>query len=120
VVVLEGVVRLLRALAAEPGLLVVLEDVHWGDRDTLAAVEYAADALAASRVCFLCTERSHMAGPAADMTARLTARRAAQSIQLQRLGEADVARLARLTLDAPVLPASLLDVLRHGPRASPS
>jgi len=33
------VLRLLRALARPAGLVVVLEDLHWSDPDTLAVVE---------------------------------------------------------------------------------
>jgi DNA-binding CsgD family transcriptional regulator/tetratricopeptide (TPR) repeat protein len=113
VVMLEAIVRLFRAIAGGRGLLVVLEDLHWSDRDTLAAVQYSAGALTASSVCLLCTERTDMAGPAADVTGRLTASRAAQRIELERLGDADVATMARLTLDAQALPSPLLELLRR-------
>jgi hypothetical protein len=41
VVLAEGVLRLLRALAGARA--VVLEDLHWADPDTLAVVEYLVD-----------------------------------------------------------------------------
>ena len=39
----EAVLRLLRRLARPGALVVVLEDLHWADPDTLAVVEYLGD-----------------------------------------------------------------------------
>ena len=48
----EAVLRLLRALAPQAGCVLVLEDLHWADQETLALLEYLADNLAAERaVC---------------------------------------------------------------------
>src|SRR5580693_6633004 len=41
----EAVLRLLRWLSRAAGLVVVLEDLHWADPDTLTVVEYLADNL---------------------------------------------------------------------------
>src|SRR5690349_11412487 len=41
----EAMLRLLRWLGSDHGLLVVLEDLHWSDPDTLDVVEYLADNL---------------------------------------------------------------------------
>ena len=38
----EAVLRLLRALSPDTGCLLVLEDLHWADRETLALLEYPA------------------------------------------------------------------------------
>jgi hypothetical protein len=43
VVLGEAVLRLLAALAGEHGLVLVLEDLHWADPETLAVLEYLAD-----------------------------------------------------------------------------
>ena len=51
----EAVLRLLRALAPRAGCVLVLEDLHWADRETLALLEYLADNLAAERVLCLAT-----------------------------------------------------------------
>lgn len=45
----EGIVRFLRVLSRDGGVLMILEDLHWADEDTLAAVDYLADHLDASR-----------------------------------------------------------------------
>ena len=42
----EAVLQLLRRLAGPAGLLLVLEDLHWADPDTLAVLEYLSDNLA--------------------------------------------------------------------------
>ena len=53
----EAVLRLLRVLAPQAGGVLVLEDLHWADRETLALLEYLADNLAAERVLCLATLR---------------------------------------------------------------
>ena len=53
----EAVLRLLRALSPEAGCLLVLEDLHWADQETLALVEYLADNVASDRVLCLGTLR---------------------------------------------------------------
>jgi AAA ATPase domain len=57
VLVGEAVVRLLRVLGGTAGCLLVLEDLHWADPETLAVVDYLADTLAAERVLCLATTR---------------------------------------------------------------
>ena len=42
VVLGEGVLRLLGLLAADRGCVLLLEDLHWADADTVALVEYLA------------------------------------------------------------------------------
>ena len=46
VVLAEGVVRLLTAVAGDGATLLVIEDIHWADQETLAVLEYFADVLA--------------------------------------------------------------------------
>ncbi|HEY2284215.1 MAG TPA: ATP-binding protein, partial [Streptosporangiaceae bacterium] len=53
----EAVLRLLRALAPPAGCVLVLEDLHWADRETLGLLEYLADNLATERVLCLATVR---------------------------------------------------------------
>ena len=71
----EAVLRLLRALARPTGLVVVLEDLHWSDPDTLAVVEYLGDNLATAAVLCLATTRSEPRSGALDLVSRLHARR---------------------------------------------
>ena len=76
----EAVLQLLRRLAGPAGLLLVLEDLHWADPDTLAVVEYLSDNLAAEPVLCVatCRERDPVGG--AELVARLTGRRAAAHV----------------------------------------
>src|SRR5215472_13026700 len=46
----EAVLRLLRVLHPDRGCLLVLEDLHWADAETLALVEYLADNAWSERV----------------------------------------------------------------------
>jgi hypothetical protein len=51
----EAVLHLLRLIAGTSGLLVVLEDLHWSDPDTLAVGGYLADNLPAEPVLCVAT-----------------------------------------------------------------
>ena len=48
--IFDRVVRHLAEAAAESGLLVVLDDLHWADPDSLGLLEFAARQLAVSRL----------------------------------------------------------------------
>ncbi|HEX2030046.1 MAG TPA: BREX system ATP-binding domain-containing protein, partial [Actinomycetota bacterium] len=92
-VLLEAVVRLLRSLAGHRGLLLVLEDLHWADADTLSVVEYLADNLASEAALCLGTVRSDEPSSAGTLVDALAGRRAAAAIALRRLPPAEVAEM---------------------------
>jgi DNA-binding CsgD family transcriptional regulator len=94
----EAVLQLLRRLAAPAGLLLVLEDLHWADPDTLAILEYLSDNLSAEPVLCLATCRDEPATPASGLMARLHGRRAAIRITLGRLSAGQVAAMVRACL----------------------
>jgi hypothetical protein len=71
VVLGEGVLRLLRALAGDHGCLLVLEDLHWADPETLAVLEYLADNLAGERVLCLATLRPEEGAAGRELAAAL-------------------------------------------------
>ncbi|WP_166665532.1 ATP-binding protein [Kribbella caucasensis] len=50
VVLGEGLVRLLRRVGGDAGCLVVLDDLHWADADSLALLEFLAGAVGTSRI----------------------------------------------------------------------
>lgn len=112
VIVAEAVLRLLRGLAGEDGCLLVLEDIHWADPETLSVVEYLADNLGSEPVLCVVTVRSDEATPARALARSLTARRAATAMDLDRLAGAEIDELARGCLDAAVLPQALTEPLR--------
>ncbi len=100
----EAVLQLLRRRAG-PACLIVLEDLHWADPDTLAVLEYLSDNLSAEPVLCLATCRDETApapgspapgSPAgAEMVARLTGRRAASHFPLGRLTAEQVGAMVR-------------------------
>ena len=94
----EAVLQLLRRLAGPAGLLLVLEDLHWADPDTLAILEYLSDNLSAEPVLCLATCRDEPATPASGLMARLHGRRAAIRITLGRLSAGQVAAMVRACL----------------------
>ena len=94
----EAVLQLLRRLAGPGGLLLVLEDLHWADPDTLAVLEYLSDNLSAEPVLCVATCRDEPASAAAELMARLHARRAASRIALGRLSADEVAAMVRACL----------------------
>ena len=91
----EAVLRLLRRLAEPGGLVMVLEDLHWADPDTLSVTEYLADNLASVPVLCVATSRSEPASAALDMIRRLHGRRAAAHLSLDRLPGGQVAAMIR-------------------------
>ena len=62
----EAVVRLLRVHGDGRATMLLLEDVHWADPETLEVVDYLADAIRSEPVLVLCTTRPD--GAAADLT----------------------------------------------------
>ena len=102
----EAVLRLLRVLAPQAGCVLVLEDLHWADQETLALLEYLADNLAAERVLCLATFREE-GGEAAALASALAARGSAAMLALGRLDPAAMADMARACLDAAHLPSAV-------------
>jgi predicted ATPase len=106
----EAVLRLLRALAPQAGCVLVLEDLHWADQETLALLEYLADNLAAERAVCLATLREagyEQGGEAAALASALAARGSAAVLALGRLDPAAMADMTRACLDAADLPAGV-------------
>ena len=94
----EAVLQLLRRFAGATGLLLVLEDLHWADPDTLEVVEYLSDNLSAQSVLCVATCRSDTTSAGAELMARLTGRRAASDLVLGRLTSDQVATMVRACL----------------------
>ena len=106
----EAVLRLLRALAPQAGCVLVLEDLHWADQETLALLEYLADNLAAERAVCLATLREagyEQGGEAAALASALAARGSAAVLTLGRLDPVAMADMTRACLDAADLPGAV-------------
>ncbi|MFJ7042505.1 helix-turn-helix transcriptional regulator [Streptomyces sp. NPDC101112] len=109
----EAVLRLLAVLGRDGGCVLVLEDLHDADADTLAIVDYLADNLTGQRAVLLATLRGEP-GPALDLVEAAVSRRSARSLCLARLGPAGTAELAARCLghgDADEVPAAVLERL---------
>ncbi|MGW1543174.1 helix-turn-helix transcriptional regulator [Streptomyces sp. NPDC002309] len=109
----EAVLRLLGTLGRARGCVLVLEDLHDADADTLTIVDYLTDNLPGQRAVLLATLRGGP-GPALDLAEAAASRRTARTLRLDRLGRADTAELAARCLghdDAGKVPAAVLDRL---------
>jgi DNA-binding CsgD family transcriptional regulator/tetratricopeptide (TPR) repeat protein len=103
-VLAEGVLRFLRGVARDGGCLMVLEDLHWADSETLTIVEYLADNLAAEHVLCIATVRDEGTSLGLDLARTLHARRTSELIELGRLADAEVAEMLDSCLGADVSP----------------
>jgi DNA-binding CsgD family transcriptional regulator len=110
VVIGEAVLRVLTQSGGNGGLL-VLEDLHWADPETLAIVEYLADNIAAASVLCVVTVRNGVPSACLDLMQTALARRAATAVEVPRLTPAAVRQMAAACLDVPDLPAAVSALL---------
>ena len=113
VLLAEAVVRVLRVLGRTHGCLLVLEDLHWADPDTMAILEYLTDNLVSEPVVCLGTLRSEESSPASAVAGSLLARRAALAIELSPLSGSEVSAMARACLDLASLPREFDAILQE-------
>jgi DNA-binding CsgD family transcriptional regulator len=90
-----------------PGALLVLEDLHWADPETLAIVEYLADNVSSTPVLCVITQRVGERAGRPDILESALARRAVTAIDVPRLTQAGVAQMAAACLDVEHLPAEV-------------
>lgn len=111
---MHAVAAHLRAVAASRPLLLVLEDVHWADRDTLELLDVVTRSLASAPLLLLATyrpeavQRTHALF---DVLPALQRDRPITTLSLQPLGVDDVARLVELSHGA--CSAALADYLHR-------
>jgi DNA-binding CsgD family transcriptional regulator len=98
IVLAEGVLRLLATLGRDRGCLLVLEDLHEADAETLAVVEYLVDNLEGLPVVLLATVRSEPCA-ALDLAGSAAQRGCATILDLRRLDVADVRGLVASCLE---------------------
>jgi DNA-binding CsgD family transcriptional regulator len=104
--VAEAMLRVL-GTAGTAGSLLILEDLHWADPQTLAAVDYLTDNLADRPILCLATLRDDEPSACLDMVMAIHSRRSADLIGVPRLSAAEVEEMARACLDDdPVAPAA--------------
>ena len=113
VLLAEAVLRVLRVLGRTHGCLLVLEDLHWADPDTMAVLEYLTDNLASEPVVCLCTLRGEVPSPGSAVANSLVARRAASAVELSPLSRSEVSDMVRACLDLASLPPEFDSILQE-------
>lgn len=98
----EGVLRLLRQIGGETGCVLMLDDLHWADSDTVALVEFLAGVVAASRVLVVVAARTDE--PLDDRLRRLQRHDGVAVLKLSRLDADDVHGLATSCMDGAIVP----------------
>ncbi len=102
----EALLRLLRQLARPGALVVVLEDLHWADPDTLGLVEYLGDNIWCEPLLCVATCRSEEPSAALDLVRRVRGRRGVTHLPLARLDDDHVTEMV-----AACMPGAGLDVI---------
>ncbi|MFW6203739.1 MAG: ATP-binding protein [Actinomycetota bacterium] len=94
----EAILRLVTALAGPRGAMMVLEDLHWADPDSLSVLSYLGDAASTSPVVVVATARAEPDPPHQLLDIALACQ--ADVIPLDRLGSRDVRRVVESCLSA--------------------
>lgn len=101
----EAVLTLLRIIARDAGCLLVLEDLQWADRESLALLEYLADNVHSEKVVCLATLRAEEGSDARGLATALRVRRSVSVLHLDRLGPQSVGQMGLACLGTDELPA---------------
>lgn len=112
VVLAEALVRLLRVVAGSTGCLLVLEDLHWADAETLAVLEYFADAVGSEPVMCVGTVRTDETSPARQLMNTLEASRSATVVELKPLLNGELERMASACLGVNEVAEAALEFVR--------
>ncbi len=86
----EALIQLLRRLAPR-GLVIVLEDLHWADPDTVALMEYLGEHLDGESVLCVLTLRANWPSAALEVARRQRGRPGVLHLELDRLSDEDMA-----------------------------
>jgi DNA-binding CsgD family transcriptional regulator len=112
IVVAEGVLRLMAEWSSpDAPALLLIEDLHWADRETLEVIEYLADHLSGSFALVVATLRDDEPGPGGELVSALWARRAVRAIGLSPLDTAQSEVMLRACLSDASLPPELVDAV---------
>ena len=110
VIIGEAVLRIMARPGGPAGLL-ILEDLHWADPETLAIVEYLADNIGTAKVLCVATLRSSMHSASLDLVQATTGRRAASRIDVPRLRPPAARQMAACCLQVDVMPTAVSRLL---------
>ncbi len=113
----EAVVRLLGVLAVDRPCVLVLEDLHWADAETLAVVDYLGDALRSEPA--LCLVTSRRSGAATDLLDRFGRRDASALLPVEVLDAEGVRTMVSACLGGAEPPAGLSEFVEVHSDGSP-
>ncbi len=102
----EGLLRLLAAAAER--VVILIEDLHWADEDTLAVVDYLAHHIHGRPAALLLTVRDGDSSTADAAAVRMGRLAGATTVVLPPLSSEDVAALTAARLDDREMPPELL------------
>src|SRR4029453_13421899 len=112
IVLAEGLLRLMVEWSSpDAPVLLVIEDLHWADRETLEVIEYLADNLSGHAPLVVATLRGDEPGLGGELVSALCARRAVEPISLSPLDPAESEVMLRECLNAASLPPELIDAI---------
>ena len=118
----DNVARFLQGLAAERGLLVFIDDVHWADQGTLSLLHYLLRHLRNDRVLFLVAYREielDRAHPLAAALVEWNRERLGSRIALGRLTRADTGTLLATLFGVANVSDDLAEALYHETEGNP-
>lgn len=117
VVIGEGAIRLLQVAAEGGSCILVLEDLHWGDPETLEVVELLADATAGEPILTICTARPD--GATSGTIERLARRDPGAVVRLDPLDPASIREMVGACLDVEDPPPGLDEFLAERSDGNP-
>ena len=110
VIIGEALLRML-SMPEWPGGLLVLEDLHWADPETVAIVEYLADNLSLTSVACVVTTRDTAPAATRDLLRSVVARRAATTVEVPRLDAEAVTQMTAACLGVTAVPPGVSALL---------
>lgn len=107
----EALLRLATAIGGR-GTLLMIEDLHWADPETLNVLQYVADNVRDVPLVVVTTTRPHDVAVVTELVADLHARGAAEVVDLDPMADDDVTSMLRACLDGEP-PAEVADLVRR-------
>ncbi|MFI5292241.1 MAG: AAA family ATPase, partial [Candidatus Limnocylindrales bacterium] len=118
----EAVFQLLRAEAAGPGMLLVIEDIHWADASTRELLDFLARRLRATRVVVLATYRRdelHRRHPLAPLVQSWRRAGVVSSVELEPFDGQAVASMVRAIFASDEVSPEFRDILLERSEGNP-
>ena len=112
VVLGEAVLRLLASLGEAAGCVLVLEDLHWADAETIEVVEYLVDNIAEEPVFCVVSLRNEQPSRALTCVHDLATRRSASVVALPKLSDEEVVSMAAGCLRTSAVPRELAELVK--------